>query len=305
MIAIIAILIGLLLPAVQKVREAAARMKCQSNMKQVVLALHNHHDQNGVLPPGQYNNFYQDDVTQYRRGCWVHPTLPFMEQSALYQNFMASNTANGWMLLASKKDTLVPPLICPSDQASPKTQTRDTNTTTAGVTEQQGLHTNMVVCAGSTVFTSPGNLQNGMFYVKSKHKITDAIDGSSNTAFVSEIILAPDNTSSSPNDLRGRYSNSWYGNSWFSTAYPPNTTVPDVVGYQGNCTPGGAGYVLQAPCTTAGNTANPNLSARSYHTGGVNVAMGDGSVRFISNNINAATYNAMGSRNGGEPPGNE
>ena len=287
-IAIIAILIGLLLPAVQKVREAAARAKCSNNLKQVALSLHNHHDTNGVLPFGQYNNFYSNDGP-YIRGCWIHPTLPFMEQQALYQNFANSNTANGWALLATQKQTLVPPLVCPSDPNSPKTDTFDGNTTTAGVFEKQGLHTNVVVCSGSTSYGNGQNL-NGIFYVKSKTKLTDITDGTSNTLMLGEILVSRDATA---NDLRGRYSNSWEGNSWFSTLNPPNTTVADRQNYQGQS-------ITMAPIVTTGNDGSQNLNARSMHSGGVNFAMGDGSIRFIRNSVDAAAYQVAGTRAGGE-----
>src|SRR5437667_5395181 len=88
-IAIIAILIGLLLPAVQKVREAAARTKCTNNLKQLALGLHGYHDSNQTFPPGQWNNFYSNDAP-WIRGCWVQPLLPFIEQANLYQLYDAS-----------------------------------------------------------------------------------------------------------------------------------------------------------------------------------------------------------------------
>jgi len=304
-IAIIAILIGLLLPAVQKVREAAARAKCSNNMKQIAIALHAYHDANNVFPMGQYNDFYANDAP-WIRGCWVQPTLPYLEQANLYQIYDASRKVQStpdWALLCPNKDTLVPSLVCPSDPSSPKTTTIDTNTVTFpnGTTQastQQGLHTNMVVCGGSGLVIRPGQTTNGMFAVKSKTKMTDISDGTSNTFMVSEILVVPDNSSNGGNDLRGRYCNSWYGNSWFIAFNPPHSSVADRVGYQG------VNFLPSAPSTNVGTgTAASNavgLAARSGHTGGVNVALADGSVRFVSNNITLTTYQAMGTRAGGE-----
>jgi prepilin-type N-terminal cleavage/methylation domain-containing protein/prepilin-type processing-associated H-X9-DG protein len=291
-IAIIAILIGLLLPAVQKVRDAAARMSCSNNLHQLGIAFHDYHSAEGCFPPGQYNNFYSND-TNWIRGCWVHPLLPYMEQNNLYQNFADSSRINGWALLANKKDTLIKTLVCPSDSNSPKLTTIDGNTCVDRTFQKQGLHTNYVVCAGSTVYGNGQNL-NGVFYVKSKTRITDISDGSGNTLMASEICVVPD---TNRNDLRGRYSNSWEGNNWFSTVQPPNTTLPDVQGYQGVSIP-------QAKVTNAGaSTGNLFLAARSYHSGMVNGLLADGSVRSINNSVNPAIYRALGSRAGNEVPG--
>ena len=250
-IAIIAILIGLLLPAVQKVREAAARMKCQNNMKQVGLALHGHHDAQGTFPPGQWNNFYSND-TPWVRGCWIQTTLPHLEQDSLFKIYDAARAGNGdWALLAPNKDTLIPALLCPTDPNSPKTVTRDGNNIPAAgnAFQLQGLHTNMVVCSGSTNYgaggtSATGQNLNGVFYVKSKTRLTDITDGTSSTLFLSEIVVSPDVTL---NDLRGRYCNSWEGNSWFSTLNTPNSSVPDNQNYQGQS-------ILKAPLPTSPTT---------------------------------------------------
>ncbi|MEZ6139134.1 MAG: DUF1559 domain-containing protein [Zavarzinella sp.] len=290
-IAIIAILIGLLLPAVQKVREAANRSKCTNNLKQLGIGMHAHNDGVGTLPQGQYNNFYSNDAP-WIRGCWVQPLLPYIEQDNLYRLYEASVAINGnWALLAPDKQTLIPTLMCPSDPNSPKTDTLDGNTVTyptgATASQKQGMHTNYVVCAGSTTYSANGQNMNGMFFVKSRTRLSDVTDGLSNTIMVGEINVVRD---TNRNDLRGRYSNSWEGNNWFSTFGPPNTPTPDVQSYQGITTP-------RAPIVNAGAVV---LYTRSHHTGGVNVCLGDGSCRFVRNSVTPTAFNAMGSRNGGE-----
>ncbi len=288
-IAIIAILIGLLLPAVQKVREAAARAKCTNNLKQLGLGMHGFHGTNSKFPVGQYNDFYSNDGP-YIRGCWLHPTLPFIEQQALFSNFEKSNSVNGWALLAANKTMVLPTVMCPSDPSSPKTDTIDGNTTTAGIFEKQGMHTNYVVCSGSTSYGT-GKTLNGIFYVKSETRITDITDGTSNTLMLAEILVTPD---TNVNDLRGRYSNSWEGNNWFSTLNPPNTTVSDKNNYQGIST-------TKSPTSNvATGSGGQNVSARSTHTGGANFSLADGSVRFIQNNIDPLIYAQLGTRTMGE-----
>ncbi len=290
-IAIIGILVALLLPAVQAAREAGRRSSCNNNLKQLALGMHNHHDTLKSFPPGQWNDFYANDSPSIR-GCWVQTLLPFIEQNALADIYLAAHATNGgWALLCPNKDTVIPALFCPSDGASPKTQTFDTNNVN-GQDVVQGLHVNYVTCAGSTYYTANGRDMNGMFYAKSKSKFSSMTDGSSNTLFFGEIIVSPDTTA---NDLRGRYCNSWEGNNWFTSLLPPNTSTPDGQQYQGQPLP-------KAPISNLGAGAL-GLFTRSYHPGGVNVALGDGSVRFVSNTVNAQVFQALGTRNGGEPTG--
>ena len=99
-----------------------------------------------------------------------------MQQQALFANFESSNSANGWALLAANKTKVLSTVMCPSDPSSPKTDTLDGNTTTAGVFEKQGMHTNYVTCTGSTAYGTTGKNLNGIFYVKSKTKIIDIKD---------------------------------------------------------------------------------------------------------------------------------
>jgi prepilin-type N-terminal cleavage/methylation domain-containing protein/prepilin-type processing-associated H-X9-DG protein len=295
-IAIIAVLIGLLLPAVQKVREAANRMKCGNNLKQVALALHNYHGSFGQFPPGQYNSIGQDAPPPkyyYNRGCFLHKLLPYVEQQALYTQLDSwVNSQTGIYYIcdqAPNRKAIIPSYYCPSDPTSPKI------TTVLTYFSQQGFHVNYVGCAGSTFFNPAGDPNgkslNGMFYPFSAIRFTDVSDGTSNTFLLGEIIVVPD---TSEHDLRGRYNNTWQGNILFSTLYPPNTPVGDRSNY--------CDSFPRAPCQELSAT-NVVQSARSYHPGGVNSAFADGSVRFISDNVAAATYLALGTRAGNEVAG--
>jgi hypothetical protein len=180
--------------------------------------------------------------------------------------------------------TVVNIYFCPSDPNSPRT------TTIPG--DPQGFHANYVGCAGSTSFNpggAGGDHLNGIFYWKSKVTLQLITDGTSNTIMLSEIIISQDVTG---HDVRGRmYNPARQGSVLFSTLYTPNNLgTPDRLQY--------CQSIPAAPCTST--ISEIVLTARSYHTGIVCAAFGDGSVRTISNSINAGVYLAMGTRAGGE-----
>jgi prepilin-type N-terminal cleavage/methylation domain-containing protein/prepilin-type processing-associated H-X9-DG protein len=304
-ITIIGILIALLLPAVQAAREAARRAQCINHLKQLGLALHNFHVANNRFPHGTYN--YIDGTgstpapynnTQDRR-CWEQDTLPYIEQVPLFQEFEEYMKTGATALGFPKLHTVIPTLICPSDPTSPKLHTY----WGGSGTPTQGFSGNMVTCAGSGYFNEGGIQKsadlNGLFFAVSKVRIDDVTDGTSNTAMAGEIILAPDRgTTPEPggHDIRGRYHNPAHGGVLFSTLYPPNNLIPDHFDW---C-PDKQYQLARAPCEWIGT--NMYVSLRSYHPGGVNLGLADGSVRFVSESIDPLVYKALGSRNGGEVP---
>jgi prepilin-type N-terminal cleavage/methylation domain-containing protein/prepilin-type processing-associated H-X9-DG protein len=295
-IAIIAVLIGLLLPAVQKVRGAAARVKCQNNLKQLGLACHGYHDAYNALPTGTVDRISGDIAYRDRRN-WLHFILPHLEQEAIYDQmtvWLATGSGGMWSS-APNRQTIIPTYVCPADPHSPKTVTSHTEG------DQQGFHSNYVGCSGSTTFNpggSYGDQLNGIFYYKSSTRLTDVTDGTANTLLTGEILVSPDDQNTSlpghGHDVRGRVWNpANQGSILFSTLQPPNTLTPDALYY---CQP-----LPAAPCMST--TTNIVLYARSGHGGGVNVGMADGSVRFLSNNVEPTTYLNLGTRAGGEVPG--
>lgn len=292
-IAIIAILIGMLLPAVQKVREAASRAKCQSHVKQLALAAHNYHDVMNAFPPGMKTALVGEDGTPTAytedRRTWPIYLLPYVEQDALWRlvetAYAAGHPIYGtWYIAGSPHATMVPVWQCPSDPNGGK------KTTSSG---NQGVHGNYAGCSGNTAFNGTGDGGNnlaGIFYSTSRIRIGDIRDGSSNTLMLSEIRVSPDVTG---HDMRGRYWNQGRagGSVLFTTLNAPNSETDDVIN---RCQ-----SIVGAKCTTSNN--NQNSSARSAHTGGVNAAMGDASVRFVTNS--AAGWGTAGTRSGDEVPG--
>jgi len=282
-IAIIAILIGLLLPAVQKVREAASRMKCQNQLKQWGLAMHGYHDAQGALPPGARNN---------PRQTWVMLLWPYVEQTALASKNDLTKPFHDppgtvWNTLNGLCGARVPLYYCPSDNGSDLKNG-----------QYQRTRGNYVVNWGLSYYdTAPPAGGAGPFGHMNGNRSTPIMttllgitDGTSNTLMVSETLMAK---SPDDNDWRGDIHND-DGVFRFMTLNTPNSTAADVVP-QAVATGDPA-----MPLNTAGSQQN---AARSRHTAGVNAALCDGSVRFFTNGTAIDVWKALGTASGGEVPG--
>lgn len=304
-IAIIGVLVGLLLPAVQAAREAARRMQCTNNIKQITLAVISYEAVHQVYCCGSYG--YIDNEIKpeaWMRRSWYYHILPYIEQNALYdvydehyQHPEASPGGRGTFDYTNlpAKTTIVSTLMCPDDQNNPKVHNG------SSLQNQQGFHGNYVGNGGNNYFNVDANGTwndtycmdlNGIFPPLRAIKPAHVTDGTSNTLMFSEIRLVPDGAQGTgQEDIRGRLINARHTGALFSTLYAPNTTEPDRHHY---CI-----STVYAPCT---NTNQKNLvSARSYHGGdGVAASMCDGSVTFISGTVDLEAYHAMGSRNGME-----
>jgi prepilin-type N-terminal cleavage/methylation domain-containing protein/prepilin-type processing-associated H-X9-DG protein len=310
-IAIIAILIGLLLPAVQKVREAANKTRCTNNLKQIGLACHSFHDVNQALPPGTSD---LPGAARTVRRSWALHILPYVEQGALSNQLdQWANTTTavggvhaGKMWWAPGRETQLKVFMCPSDPHAGKNETSGTAAEpgSGGPPElSQGFHGNYLSCAGEGPLNPPSavidDYVNGVMFANSKVRLVQVADGTSSTLMVSETLLVPDEPgpTTAGADIRGRYYNAISGCTQFVTRNPPNTPVADAVQL--------CRALPDAPClrTTAAWTLG--LYARSKHSGGVNAGFADGSVRFIANSIRPDWYAAMGSRAKGEPIGDE
>jgi prepilin-type N-terminal cleavage/methylation domain-containing protein/prepilin-type processing-associated H-X9-DG protein len=307
-IAIIGILIALLLPAVQKVREAAARVKCQNNMKQLGLAMHMHHDSLLYFPSGyeQKQSPAYQQVPAFRwRWSSIAKITPYLEQTAIYNACDLDNPLydqNGNVLPKNSLavSQLVPILLCPSDRGD-------------RVDPLFGP-TNYAACVGSGRNGGPRDATaDGVFYKGSRTRIADITDGTANTALMSETLLGQGGAalSTAPTDPRTRgLVYAWLQS---ATLMSPaacgspleyrtdrNTRWADGDAYQTLYDHGITPNATQPDCIS---TLANWKGARSRHTGGVNLLLCDGSVRFAANEVSAATWQGLGSRNGGEVPG--
>ena len=326
-IAIMGTLVSLLLPAVQKVREAANRMQCSNNLKQMGLALHNYHDANGHFPFAKGPDYRQSRPGSpvYARWSMHSQILPFMEQGNIYNaidftwppetpgmgspviNFMPA-WQNPGRVNAQQSRMYVKNFICPSDPAPIPDDWPGQNNYYANI---QTWLCDLSDQEGSTI--APKETANGPFFYLSKTKFADITDGTSHTAFLSEkmrgqglpnprtdMFSMPNTTTLDQTcaactglnpdtavPLTSKQGYSWVMGEMCCTSYnhamTPNTRTCAGVGFPGNM----ANMVMVVPPS-------------SYHLGGVNVAMGDGSVHFIVDQISLPVWRALGTRNQGE-----
>lgn len=291
-IAIIGVLIGLLLPAVQAAREAARRAQCSNNMKQLGLAMHNYHSSHQVFP---YNFRGEGESWSYhRRDCWFQRILPYIEQQPLYDKY--ESTPGLYIHQDLPLDIVGVPVMsvcCPSDPDSPNV---------GGAASKPAFQGNFMVCVGDASTTaSPRSATEvatpytGIFYGYSKTRFADITDGTANTLMISEGITRPvSGTLNSWGDAGGYWGSSSHGGTAFTALEPPNTPREDFIHTCKNVN------VPRSPCRSGAVVGERIVFARSYHPGGVNVAMADASVRFISETINLTTFRGLSTRAGGE-----
>jgi prepilin-type N-terminal cleavage/methylation domain-containing protein len=290
-IAIIGVLIGLLLPAVQKVREAANRAKCANNLKQMGIALHNYHDAEGSFPPA-YIELYPP-LTD--RATWQVLILPYIEQDNLFKTYDPNETTGGGEDNFLLNRTQVRLYKCPSDaDLPPKPYPPEPDLGPWAVGNY--LCNNGLGPMHSDWKPQTSVAQPGVFMVNSKTRIADITDGTSNTMLISECINVPG--TGTQEDWRGNLT--YPENCVFHWNYPPNSSNPDWL-RDILCV-----SIPEAPCVGKHSAYNDRLeilTARSHHPGGVQVLLGDGRVVFMTNAINLQTWQALGSPAGGEVVG--
>ena len=332
-IAIIGILIALLLPAVQAAREAARRSQCLNNMKQAALALQNYHDVQKRFPPmaipvvsgTNFNAVGGDFRHELWSATWVTMILPYMEQSALYDNYNMSLPSAAQPAITGSP---IATLRCPSDPDNEHV-TAMTVGSIAGARYAKG---NIAAnCGGGWCNENDGAdgcsgrvpwgdqaTNKGLMSSRCAgdcHRwgatISAIKDGTTNTIILAEILTFPGS-----GDCRGCWGNNM-GASFSAFTYnrpsdgpegisgpnaPAETSSGSVLGYrdcpvycdQDNATG------TQLRCTDCTGDSRGGVAARSYHPGGVNVSMGDASGRFVSETIDKVLYRSLLTIAGGE-----
>ena len=303
-VAIIAILIGLLLPAVQKVREASNRTKCANNLKQIGLAAHNHHDVIRNLPAGATGTPTNTSGQVF--------LLPYIEQYARYTKL---DTTSSVLLPASYLVRVqdIPVYLCPSDP-SPGRVTDSAPPT--GVPAEPVGRCNYLGNSGAHGWANdaPGGSAKpadkaGVFGLNSRTKFNDIKDGLSNTVMYAEIkrgafpgsdrrdvVLYPAwgaGPASNLNNVTPPVACNTAGGGYNLVGLQYFTNTPAAVLYTHTLTPNSP----NRDCSDA-TLSQFHLAARSYHPGGVMVVLADGSVRFVSESVPATVWSAYGTRVG-------
>jgi prepilin-type N-terminal cleavage/methylation domain-containing protein/prepilin-type processing-associated H-X9-DG protein len=299
-ITIIGILIALLLPAVQAAREAARRAQCANNTKQLALAHHSFHEAQGHLPQG---------ASGCCMGTWLVRILPYTELSNLFDSYKDLGAVLGGLGYSSGDNIRITSqrlaiATCPSDEPAtyPVVSPIATGLTKHNYAVNYG-NTGLDNTTNSDNYTARAKYNNIVFKgapfgsrtvvngknVERTFSFADITDGTSNTLLLAEVVQA------NGNDGRGLI---WWGDaSGFSAYYGPNTTQPDTFpSSSAPCDPTGN----NPPCRFTSGLVPEMFFSRSRHPGGVNVAMCDGSVRFVSDTVNITTWRALSTTYGDE-----
>ena len=339
-IAIIAVLIALLLPAVQAAREAARRMQCVNNMKQMGLAIHNYHGVNGTFPMGASSASYDGTQYNVKQNMSLHAAiLPFIEQSAIYNaiNFSFgcedSSTVICYLINSTGTNNKIAAFCCPSDPNAgvpDHNNTTNTNNYSACVgttTTFSQIGTNAPYANLNVI--SLNMPTSGLFGYQLANGLQACTDGTSNTIAFGETTVG--NQSLQPRQRRigltgvgGIQSYEALDISTLGTAAVQAALGVCSAAWQSGATPDdqrGENWAHGSMCMTLFNTVGtPNYmgdnwtycsrigsgsrsdfnNADSYHPGGANVTLADGSVRFIKDTVNLATWMALGTKAGGE-----
>lgn len=273
-LAIIALLVGLTLPAVQKVRAAADRLQCKSHLKQLTLAAHHFHEVNGALPPGCS---YQNGLSGQPHMSWLSRLLPFLEQEPTWQNALQAYARDRFFLTPPhfpNLERVVKLFGCPSDPRA------------RSAFDFQAFRVAFTSYLG--VWGTDHRRTDGVLFLDSAVRLTDVTDGTTNTLMIGE------RPPSSDHNL------GWWYAGWGQSKDGSAEMVLGVreinasARYQGHCPPGPYRF---AP--GADNNVCDAFHFWSRHAGGANFAFCDGSVRFLSYGANDVLP-ALASRTGGE-----
>jgi prepilin-type N-terminal cleavage/methylation domain-containing protein len=302
-IAIIAILIALLLPAVQQAREAARRSQCKNNLKQIGLALHNYHEVGGAFPPGYINA----PNGQNQLG-WQTMLLPHFDQGPLY-NQLNTLTVLGAAGSATANEILAHEVLntlrCPSDTGPDQDEVNSWGTSNYPANFGVGDPSSPASGTGASVVGAMGGQVNtnatcqGMFGQNTKTRFRDVKDGTSNVVFVGERRMGRicDFATATPGGIFGTHCTVWAGlNAVDAGAHHILATgtfdLPTRSGYTA------AAAIRINPKTdgisnSTGNARGQDQSSLgfdSYHTGGCHFLLGDGAVKYVTENVDTSTY---------------